>query len=273
MITTYPLYDTERREVAEILDASVLPAYADSLKPLNERARTTLGQFTNVDGELVGSSPLMLIHLANSGALPARVTLATRQQLEKAFQYDKTGEFLAGRYADFGLALRTAGDSHAPNNSIAERLGTQLQKKTGLGNGSGLLIPFSALVDSEDPDSYYGLTLNISQKLLDATPEDVREVIHDLGAYKWNYTRQDGVACAVVGSSWDWYSGDERLGSSNGGGRVVGIRAIGTTPKIFEQELSDYAAQVEQARDTYIEGLKKIRGQINRNLRSATRRK
>jgi len=65
-----------------------------------------LNGFVSVNGELTGSSPLMLVQLANSGLLPAEARLATRQDLEAAIFLD--GSFLRGNYVDFGLALRTA---------------------------------------------------------------------------------------------------------------------------------------------------------------------
>ena len=90
-------------ETAGILDDSVLDAYNDSIKGFNEKARTTLGKFGKADGELTGSCPFMLVHLANSGLLPAGSRLAIRPDLEKAVSFEP--DFLAGRYVDCELNL------------------------------------------------------------------------------------------------------------------------------------------------------------------------
>src|SRR3989344_4992218 len=95
-------------ETASILDDSVLEPYNDSIKGFNEKARNTLGKFGKTDGELTGSGPFMLVHLANSGLLPAGSRLAIRPDLEKAVSFEP--DFLAGRYVDCELNLVSQGE-------------------------------------------------------------------------------------------------------------------------------------------------------------------
>ena len=203
-------------ETAGILDDSVLDAYNDSIKGFNEKARTTLGKFGKADGELTGSCPFMLVHLANSGLLPAGSRLAIRPDLEKAVSFDS--DFLAGRYTDFGLALRTAGDSHAPNDLLAKRLAKQLEQRN-IELGKGKLIYFDALTQTQDNDSAYGLVFDLK--------DNAKDLIRDIADFKWDYTRQEGLACAYLYDGRYWYSDYEHLGVSNSDGRVVPISAEG----------------------------------------------
>ena len=203
-------------ETAAILDDSVLDAYNDSIKGFNEKARITLGKFGKADGELTGSNPFMLVHLANSGLLPAGSRLAIRPDLEKAISFDS--DFLAGRYADFGLALRTAGDSYTPNDLLTKILAKQLeQRNIKLGNGK--LIYLNALTIPQDDDSAYGLVFDLK--------DNAKELIRDIEDFKWNYTRQEGLVGAYLNGDGGWYSDYGDLADSNCDGRVVPISAEG----------------------------------------------
>jgi hypothetical protein len=262
-----PLFKIPKKlEEADIQDDSVLPAYQESIKSLNPKVQETLNRYTSIEGQLAHSSPLMQIHLQTPGILPKDTRLATRADLQTALANDETGEFLRGRYTDFGIALFTPNDSYEPNKPIAEKLGEQLKKK--IGTDRGLLVPFSALNDSENPGSFYGLTLDISPEILDMKPEDVREVIHDLGSYKWDYTRGEGIACAGLSDGVDWLAGSENLRRSNVIGRVVVVRAAGTREDL-EQRLTDYKASQEQARAEYISKLQALRNEMDAELTSA----
>lgn len=98
------------KKVIKVLDSSKLEAYKESIKPYNKRARKALGQFSSKNGELAGSSPLMIIQYINAGLLPQGTRLARREELEYAISQDDS--FLRENYADFGIALRSAGDSY-----------------------------------------------------------------------------------------------------------------------------------------------------------------
>lgn len=253
-----PLYKIpEVLEEAEFLDGSILPAYQESLKSMNPRAQQTLGKYAVVDGDLAGSSPLMQIHLLNSGVLPKGTRLATRQDLQTAVANDETGQFMSGRYNDFGIALRSAGDSYEPNTMIAKRLAKQL-KERDISFKNGVLIPLAVLKDSDDPNEPYGVTLDFNDN---ATHDTIRP----LGEYIWNWTRDGGLACADL-CSRGWGSNIERLGWSGDSGRVVVVRAAGTPRKILEARLSDYASQHEAARNEYNGKLAALRDKITAEL-------
>ena len=202
--------ETKAQGTARILDDSVLKAYNESIKGHNEKARESLGKFSRSNGELIGSSPLMIIQLVNSGLLPNGARLATRYDLENAISEDDS--FLRGNYTDFALALRTAGDSYAPNDLLAKRLATQLEQRD-IALGEGKLIPLDVLSLIEDENSAYGLVIDLK--------ENAKSLIRDLNDFKWNYTREEGLACADLGRFRSWDSGSVRLAGSGADGRVV----------------------------------------------------
>ncbi len=203
---------------ARILDDSVLPAYKESIKQYNsEEARESLGKFSRSRDELTGSSPLMIIQLVNSGLLPEGTRLATREDLENAISNDD--DFLREYYTDFALALRTAGDSYGPNDLLAKRLAKQL-KQRGMALKDGKLIPLNALSLIEDKNSAYGLVADLK--------EGAESSIRELSDYEWDYTRDEGLACAVFYWYRDWYSAGGLLAVSGGLGRVVVVSAEGT---------------------------------------------
>ena len=210
-------------EKVAILDSSMLPAYNDSIKTYkNERARQTLSEFQDINGELAGSSPFMLVHYTNSGLLMPGSRLAERKELETAMFFD--GTFLAGNYADFGLALRTPGDSYEPNDLLAKTLAEQL-KHRGMYLGHGKLISLNALRLKENKNSAYGLIFELN--------ENAGNLVSDLNDYEWDYERVDGLACASLDGNRIWDSGYEymRLAGSNGNGRVAVVSAEGVKSK------------------------------------------
>ncbi len=233
-----PLYKIpERREVARVLDDSVLSAYNDSIQLYNERARQNLSKFGSANGQLTGSSPLMLLQLANSGLFPTEARLATRKDLETAISFD--GSFLRGNYVDFGLSLRTAGDSYEPNDLLAKRLAEQLKQK-GIELGSGKLIPIKALRLKEEPNSGYGLVFDLNELA-------TKETIADLDAFKWDYKRE-GLSCAYLYRGRGWSSYDRSLADSSGSGRVVLVSAEGTSQNFLDERL----AKLREQRDKKI---------------------
>ena len=200
--------------IIRILDDSVLEAYNESIKGYNEKARKSLGRFSKSDGELTGSSPLMLIQLANSRALPKGTRLARREDLEYAKSQDS--DFLIENYTDFGLALRTKGDSYQPNDLPAKRLAEQF-KQRNIKLGKGKLISLDALSLVDDENSVYGVVAELK--------EGAENSIRELSDYEWNYTRNEGLACADLLRSRYWLSLVRRLAYSDGIGRVVVVSA------------------------------------------------
>lgn len=243
----------ESREVARILDDSVLPAYNDLIKVYkSEKAKGTLSKFNSVDGALAGSSPFMLVQLANSGLLPSGARLATRKDLETAISFDNS--FLTGNFVDFGLALRTAGDSYEPNDLLAKRLTEQL-KHRGINLDGGKLIPLAALDLLQDDDSAYGLIFGLK--------DGAEKLVEDLDAYKWNYTGKEGLACADLGGGWGWGSSGVHLADSSGVGRVVVVSAEGTSQKFLDEQL----AELQEIRDEKIANIQKRYKQAEAILR------
>ncbi|MEK6843853.1 MAG: hypothetical protein AABX83_00330 [Nanoarchaeota archaeon] len=198
--------------ILRILDDSILEAYNESIQGYNEKARDSLGKFSKSDGELTGSSPLMLIQLANSGLLPEGTRLAKREDLENAISQDS--DFLRGHYTDFGLALKTAGDSYAPNDLLAKRLAEQF-KQRNIKLGEGKLIYFDSLYLIEDENSAYGLIPSLK--------DGAESSILDLDDFRWNYTRDEGLACADLVRDRYWDSNFEHVADS--GGRRQGSRS------------------------------------------------
>ena len=195
---------------ARILDSSVLNAYNQSIKSYNsERARKSLEIFNRDNGDLTGSSPLGAIELVNSGLLPEGAKLAMRGDLKNATCKDAS--FLRGHYTDFGLVLRTAGDSYKPNDLLAKRLALQL-KQRGIKLSNGKLIPLDAVSLVENEESAYGLVVNFK--------EDVG-AIRDLSDFKWDCTRDEGLACALFDEGQFWDSNFECLATSGSIGRMV----------------------------------------------------
>jgi hypothetical protein len=200
-------------EKANILDDSILKDYNNSIASYSEKARQTLSHFNKADGDLTGSSPFMQVHLLNSGLLK-RARLAARADLEKATFLDNN--FLAGLYTDFGLALRSAGDSYKPNNIPSKLLAEQL-KIRGINLGNGKLIPLNSLSLEENDNSDYGLVFVLNEKA-------DKDSILDLSFYKWDYQRNEGLARACLGRYQYWSSYGEQLAVSSGDGRVVLVR-------------------------------------------------
>ena len=214
---------SEVLETARILDSSVLEAYNESIKSYNSKiARVSLGEFGRLDGELTGSSPFMLIQLANSNILQKGERLATIKDLKTAILFDNN--FLRGNYADFGLALLTAEDSYDYNNLLAKKLTEQL-KNRGINIDNGKLIDFNSLELKEDSNSEYGLILNLTERAS-------KDNILDLAQFKLNYARNEGLAGASFSWGRSYNSNIKNLANSISIGRVVVITPEGTPKKL-----------------------------------------
>ncbi len=148
--------------------------------------------------------------------LPQGTRIARREDLEYALSQDN--DFLRENYTDFGLALRTAGDSYEPNDLLAKRLANQLEKRD-IALKTGKLIPLDALSLIDEENSEYGVVIDLK--------EESESSIRDLNDFKWDYAREEGLSHAdfywVRG--WLWDSDGGRLAGSDGGGRVVVVSA------------------------------------------------
>ena len=205
--------------IVRILDDSVLDGYNESIKSYNsERAREYLGKFSRSNGELTGSSPLMIIQLINAGLLPKETRLATREDLEYAVS--RNNSFLRENYTDFGLALRSAGDSYQNNDLLAKRLASQLEQRD-INIGEGKLIPLDVLSLIDEKDLEYGVVIDLK--------EEAEKSIRDINDFKWNYARNEGLSRADLYGYRGWDSLDVHLAGSYGGGRVVVVSDEGTT--------------------------------------------
>jgi hypothetical protein len=164
--------------------------------------------------------------------LPAGARLAGRKELETAVSIDS--DFLKGNYFDFGLALRSAGDNFKPNDLLAKTLAEQLSKR-GMTIAGGKLIPFSALKLKEDSNSAYGLVFDLQ--------EDTKEIAN-LNDFKWDSTKDSGLACAYFNWYRYWCSNLDDVGNSYGHGRVVLVSAEGTS-----QNFEEYSNRIKRERE------------------------
>jgi hypothetical protein len=245
----------EANESATILDDSILEGYKESIKKYskNEKLSSILNQFGSSDSQLAGSGSFLNVGLVNSGLLPEDARIITREELEKIKA--KSEYFLSGVYTDFGLALRTAGDSYTPNDLPAKVLADELNKR-GIKLGKGKLISLNLLYLQENNDSAYGAVFKLNDKA-------DKKTILDLADFKWGYEIAGGLACADLGRYRYWYSDSGLLGYSDGSGRVVIVSGEATSQKI----LSRYASKFEQEKDeaivkaneTYAERIKSLR--------------
>ena len=208
-----------------VLDNLDLQAYNDSIQQFGPRAREVLGKLEGSREQPTGSNPFMLVHLLNQGLVPGE-RLAERPDLEKAVAYDP--KFVAGNWIDFGIALKTPGDSYTKNDLLAGTLAEQL-KQRGISLGSGKLIPFNALRNRQHDESAYGLVLDLNE-----TAEAAH--IRDLSEFRWNYTIGEGMAGAYLYRGRDWYYDNRSLDYSNSYARVVVVSGE-ATEKNFEQEI------------------------------------
>ena len=111
--------------------------------------------------------------------------------------------------------------------NLCKNLAEELkQREIELGNGK--LLPLTALELLQDLNSYYGLTFGLNEQ---ATKENIR----DLGEFKWDFARKNGLARAYLSGGGNWGSYDEYLEYSGELGRVVLVNAKGTSQKFLER--------------------------------------
>ncbi len=225
-------------ESASVLDDSVLEEYNESIERFNPTLRGNLSKYSQSKGMLTGSSPLMQVHLLDTGLLPGDARIIDRKELETA--KSKSKKFLQGDYTNFGLALVTAGDSYTPNDLPAKVLAEEL-KQRGINLGKGKLIPLTAFTLQEDGNSQYGSVFKLNDK---ANKDDFL----DLESFKWDYSRNEGLSCALLGRARGWDADFRALGDSVGIGRVAVVSGKATSRKILENHLSSF----RQERDAEI---------------------
>ena len=226
---------------ASILDDSILEGYNESIQSYNKKFRKVLRKFKKYNLELTGSSPFMLVHLANSGLLPKDTQLATRKDLETAVSKD--GNFLNNQYTDFGLVLRTSEDTYESDVLPVKVLAEELLSR-GIKLDEGKLIPFKILKNQEDPNSHYGAVFRLNEN---ATKDDIL----DLGQLELDYS-DEVLACARLNSVGDWISYWD-LSDSCGYGRVVVVTGEATSKKILDR----YLNRLKSKRDEAIAELKR----------------
>ena len=210
-----------------VLDNLDLQAYNDSIQQFGPRAREVLGKLEGSREQPTGSNPFMLVHLLNQGLVPGE-RLAERPDLEQAVAYDP--QFVAGNWVDFGIALKTPGDSYRKNDLLAGTLAEQL-KQRGISLGSGKLIPFKVLRNRQHDESAYGLVLDLNE-----TAEAAN--IRDLSEFRWNYTIGEGMVRAYLDGGRGWYYDNWVLDDSDSGARVVVVSGEATEKNFDELSVS-----------------------------------
>jgi len=228
-----------------VLDNLDLQAYNDSIQQFGPRAREVLGKLEGSREQPTGSNPFMLVHLLNQGLVPGE-RLAERPDLEKAVAYDP--QFVAGNWVDFGIALKTPGDSYRKNDLLAGTLAEQL-KQRGISLGSGKLIPFKVLRNRQHDESAYGLVLDLNE-----TAEAAH--IRDLSEFRWNYTIGEGMvrACLYRYRGWDY--GNGVLDSSGSDARVVVVSGE-ATEKNFDEFSGELKSEIEKL-ETRLSKLRRV---------------
>jgi len=225
----------EAKESASILDASVLAAYNDSIQKYNQTLRAYLSKYAQSNGALAGSSPLMQVHLSDSGLLPGDAKVITRRELETALS--RSTDFLSDVYTDFGIVLWTPGDSHKTNDLPAKVMAEQL-KKRGIELGDGKLVPLTVLSLQEDTNSDYGSVFILNDKAN-------KDNILDYRDFKWDHRRREGISSAGLDMDRDWDADIVFLGASNCDGRVAVVSGEATSRKILENHLTNFRQERE----------------------------
>src|SRR3989344_8935249 len=122
-------------------------------------------------------------------------------------------EFVAGKWVDFGIALKTPRDPYKPNDVPARVLAGELNRR-GISLGSGKLIPYNVLRNVKNPGSDYGMVLNLSDQFENSS-------VRDLDEFRWNYTIDEGMSRAYLGGCRSWDYDYRNLVDSDGIARVV----------------------------------------------------
>jgi len=231
--------------------------YEEAVKGFNlERARLSLNVSQN------GSNLFKVILLNQLG-----IRTATIPELYNVF--DTNPDFLSGHYEDVAsVVLRSAKDSHTPNNLLAKKL----VKSIGKANFKNSYV-LSGLKLKEDKDSEYGLVLfpgenfeyfhapefdhsndqkrfsRVSERgvpVLLADDEISRLNDKDKERLKTLYTRNEGLSRLCVDRGSGLGAGGGVLSGSGSVGRVVVVDAEGVAPKNLELYIANL--EIERAK-------------------------
>ncbi len=224
---------------ARFLSSEEQSRYDEEIKKYGDRARNSLN---------VKSNLFKVLKLNELG-----IITATFPQLECALE---NGLDLKGTYEDApSVVLRSAGDSHAPNNYIAEYLAKKLKIKSFktpyIINGLGM---------TEDNNSAYGLTFNTKDAQIIKAPDFDHKnherkfsrinpdytIEFDNNATRTLYTRDKGVSRLVLYGGLDLVSWCGDLAGSGDPGRVVVVSGEATSQKILDSYTANFKNKSEE---------------------------
>ena len=206
---------------ARFLTEAEQERYEELCKPFGEKARNTLNVPQN------GSNLFKVLLLNQHG-----IKTATLPELDLIAEI--APDFLTGFYEDApAVVLRSAGDSHKPNDSLAKSL-AELIKATSFSHA----YIIEGLIPKEDASSAYGLSFEKGErfKVIKAPAFDHQNngrkftrinpdytVDFDNDGKRIFYTRNSGVSRLYLGRFLNADSDYGNLVDSDGGGLVVCI--------------------------------------------------
>ncbi|MEK6872074.1 MAG: hypothetical protein AABX16_04185 [Nanoarchaeota archaeon] len=234
---------------ARFLSEDEQAIYEDVIKSFSGKAYDSLNIRQN------GSNIFKVLYLNQIG-----IQTATMSQLEDALE---NGLPLQGQYEDApALVLRSAIDSHAQNNYLAQSLAKIISPNFNHA------VVLNGLEIKSDTDSKYGLSFIPGAKFeyfeapeLDHTNNgkkfshlDQRGMpIFDKEGNRTLYTRDSGLSRVYLGGVLVADASDEHLASSNDFGRVVVIDNAEGAQKISAEEIKVEAYTPTQISQTFSE--------------------
>lgn len=245
MVESVKLIPREIREMhfpeARFLNREEQAKYEEACKGFGEKARKSL------DVSLQGSNLWKVLLLNQIG-----IRTASIQELYSAVE---NGLPLRGFYEDTpAVVLRSAGDTHAPNNALAKNLAGLIKKKD---------FPHAVIIEwlvlEEDNDSQYGFSFRDGEriKIIEAPDFDNKNhgrrfkrinpdytIEFDDNGERILCTRDNGLSRLYLYRDLDAASNDEDLADSDGCGRVVVVSG-----EASEKNLEQYVLQLKQEAD------------------------
>ncbi len=253
--------DVENRKliIPDFKDAMFLEG--DFGRGINEKVQEKYGrydaiskiQFDEQDNIVKGSTPFYCV--AVQEFLPENITIATQSNLEKILKGNILQ--LQGYYEDSSLVWRS---NQEPNEYLAKYIYKQFKAKgIELEEGKAYVIPLFTLKLRENSEYPHKLAFDITELTLQTYFEAL--ILNEVSHQKFNsddidekiglpkrvgsvgnrtlYTRNlqsytiknSGFCRLYLDGYLDAYSDDENLANSDAYGRVVCVRAEGTTPK------------------------------------------
>ncbi len=173
-------------EIRTLLSSEIEESFKKGISKYGDKARKNLEVL--LGGDLARSNCFTPVELIKH--LPKKMRLSTMADLGAAI--DQKPGFFEKYSSDLGLVLVTAGDSHEPNNYLAENLAKQLyRRKMPLKEGVPMIIPFSSLVLEESDDSTYGLSYKLRRGL--KLGKDIIVAPQITNNYLFNYFDEVGI--------------------------------------------------------------------------------